>query len=132
MQDESKNKPMKIFRCGAVAAAIWVDHRVIDDAVVKVHSIRITKNYRQDNEWKSTTTFATEDLPKVDLVAKEAYRFLRLRSEELADPVNGRPTAEDEPREKNKRPHATTGTQTITRKQEGTVAETDLRRDGNP
>jgi hypothetical protein len=95
MQDESKNKPTKIFRCGAVAAAIWADHRVINDAVVKVHSIRITKNYRQDDEWKSTTTFATEDLHKVALVATEAYRFLRLRSEEPADPVGSRRTVED-------------------------------------
>ncbi len=84
-----------VFRCGAVAAAIWVDHRVINDAVVKVHSIRITKNYRQGDEWKHTTTFTTEDLLKVGFVAGEAYRFLRLRSEEPAEPVNGLRTTED-------------------------------------
>lgn len=95
MQDESKNTPTKVFRCGAVQAAIWTDHRVINDAVAKVHSIRITKSYRQDDEWKSTTTFTTEDLPKVAMVATEAYRFLRLRTKEPADPVDGRRPAED-------------------------------------
>ena len=95
MQDESKNTPTKVFRCGAVQAAIWTDHRVIHDAVVKIHSIRITKNYRQGDEWKSTTTFTTEDLPKVAVVATEAYKFLQLRSEEPADPVDGRRIAED-------------------------------------
>jgi hypothetical protein len=96
-ENEVKTRPIRIFCCGAVQAAIWADHRVINDAVVKVHSIRITKNYRQDDEWKRTTTFATEDLPKVAMVATEAYRFLRLRTEEPADPVNGRRTAEDAP-----------------------------------
>lgn len=94
-ENEVKTRPIRIFRCGAVAAAIWVDHRVINDAVVKVHSIRITKNYRQGDEWKRTTTFTTEDLLKVAMVATEAYKFLRLRSEEPAEPVNGRRPAED-------------------------------------
>ena len=94
-ENDVRTRPIRVFRCGAVAAAIWVDHRVINDAVVKVHSIRITKNYRQGDEWKRTTTFATEDLPKMAVVAMEAYKFLRLRSEEPADPVGSRQTTED-------------------------------------
>ena len=94
-ENDVRTRPIRVIRCGAVQAAMWVDHRVIHDAVVKIHSIRITKSYQQDDEWKNTTTFATEDLPKVDLVAKEAYRFLRLRSEEPADPVGSRRTVED-------------------------------------
>lgn len=43
-ENDVRTRPIRVFRCGAVAAAIWVDHRVIDDAVVKVHSIRITKH----------------------------------------------------------------------------------------
>ena len=94
-ENEVKTRPIRVIRCGAVQAAIWVDQRVIKDAVVKIHSIRITKNYRQGDEWKRTTTFTTEDLLKVSLVTKEAYKFLRLRSEEPADPVGGRGTVED-------------------------------------
>lgn len=94
-ENDVRTRPIRVIRCGAVQAAIWVDHRVIHDAVVKIHSIRITKNYRQGDEWKSTTTFTTEDLPKVGIVATEAYRFLRLRTEEPGDRVDGRHTAED-------------------------------------
>jgi len=94
-ENDVRTRPIRVIRCGAVQAAIWVDHRVINDAVVKIHSIRITKNYRQDDEWKSTTTFTTEDLSKVAMVATEAYRFLRLRSEKPADPENGRRTIKD-------------------------------------
>lgn len=94
-EDGAKTRPARVLRCSAVEAAIWVDHRVIDNAVVKLYSIRITKSYRQDSEWRNTTTFTAEDLPKVAMVATEAYRFLRLRSEEPADSVNGQRTAED-------------------------------------
>jgi len=79
-ENDVKTRPIRVFRCGAVQAAIWADHRVINDTVVKHHSIRITKNYRQDDEWKSTTTFAAEDLPKASIVAMEVYRYLRVRS----------------------------------------------------
>ena len=94
-ENDVKTKPIRVIRCGAVQAPIWVDHRVIDDAVVKIHSIRITKNYRQGDERKRTTTFTTEDLPKVAMVATETYRFLRLRSEEPADRADGRRNTED-------------------------------------
>ena len=44
MQDEMKNKTKyKVFRCGAIQAAIWTNQRVMDDAVVEVHSIKIDK-----------------------------------------------------------------------------------------
>ena len=88
MQNETTTKPVKVFRCGAIQAAIWVNHRVIDNAVVDVHSVRITKCYLQDGEWKNTIVFAADDLPKVALVATEAFRFLRLRSTEPDDCEN--------------------------------------------
>ncbi len=82
MQDEMRNKPDKAFRCGAVQAAIWANRRVIDNAVVEVYSIRIDKSYKTGDEWKRTTSFAPEDLPKVSVVAMACYEHLRLRSSE--------------------------------------------------
>jgi len=82
MQQTTNNKPIKVFRCGCVKAPIWLNHTVIDRAVVPIHSIQLTKIYQQDGEWKSTTSLSPEDLPKAALVLTEAYRFLRLQSEE--------------------------------------------------
>ncbi len=62
MHDEATNKPVKVFRCGAVQAAIWTNPRVIDNAVVEVPSVRIDKSYNEGDEWKKTTSFAAEDL----------------------------------------------------------------------
>jgi len=80
MQDEMQNKPSKVFRCGPVQAAIWINQRVMDDAVVEVHSIKIDKSYKDGDDWKRTSSLTAEDLPKVSIVAMAAYRHLRLRS----------------------------------------------------
>ena len=89
MQDDTRMKPVKVFRCGAVQAAVWANQRVMDNAVVEVHSVRFSKSYKEGDEWKRTTTFTTEDLPKVALVATEVYKFLRLRSEEPSGVLEG-------------------------------------------
>jgi len=76
-----------VFTCGAVKAAVWADSRVINNTVVEVHSVRIDRSYKgkDSGEWKHTNTFNAEDLPKVALVATEAYKWLRLRSQENED-----------------------------------------------
>jgi len=78
MQDEARTKPVKVFRCGVVKAAIWTNQRVINNAVVEVHSIKIDKSYKEGDEWKRTATFTAEDLPKVSIVAMESYKYLRV------------------------------------------------------
>lgn len=88
MDETIKRSPDKSFSCGLVKAAIWADSRVINNTVVEVHSIIIDRSYKDkdDGEWKYTTTFAAEDLPKVAVVAMASYKWLRLRSFE---PDNG-------------------------------------------
>ena len=81
MSDSKTNpKPCKVISCGPVQAAIWADHRITDSTVVELHSIKISKCYKKDDQWQHTTNFTTEDLPKVSVVAMEAYRFLRVKS----------------------------------------------------
>lgn len=95
MQEEVRNRPSKVFCCGAVKAAIWTNQRVIDNAVVEVHSIKIDKSYKEGDEWKRTTSFAAEDLPKVSVVAMASYRHLRLRSDEPFDATSSRERTDD-------------------------------------
>ena len=71
-------KPVKRFRCGPIAASIWQDSRVHNNQVVTFYSISIDKAYKDGEEWKHAKTFAAEDLPKVCIVAEEAYKHLRL------------------------------------------------------
>jgi len=74
------NKPEKRFHCGFISASIWAKSKSVEGEMVKFYSINIDKAYKDGDDWKHTTSFAAEDLPKVVLVANEAYRYLRLRS----------------------------------------------------
>lgn len=73
------SKPEKKFRCGPVTASIFSEARVVNGQMVKFYSTCIDKAYRDGEQWKHTTSFAAEDLPKVALLATEVYRHLRVR-----------------------------------------------------
>ena len=72
------SRPEKTFRCGPITASIWAQTKTVNEDLVKFHSISIDKAYMNGDEWKHTNSFAAEDLPKVALVANEAYRYIRL------------------------------------------------------
>ena len=73
------NKPEKKFSCGSISASIWANTKVVTGETVKFHSVTINKAYKEGEEWKYTNSFNIEDLPKVALVATEAYKYVRLR-----------------------------------------------------
>ena len=74
------NKPEKRFKCGPISASIWADGKMVEGDIVKFYSVNITKAYLDGDEWKHTTSFSAEDLPKVALLANEAYKYIRLSS----------------------------------------------------
>ena len=73
------NKPEKKFNCGSISASIWANTKVVAGETVKFYSVTINKAYKEGEEWKYTNSFNIEDLPKVALVATEAYKYVRLR-----------------------------------------------------
>ena len=76
------SNPKQRFRCGPVTANIWSSSKSIEGEMVKLYSIKIDKVYKEKEIWKHTFSFAAEDLPKVALVAHEAYKYIRLTSTE--------------------------------------------------
>ena len=75
--------PQKTFRCGRIAASVWLNPQVVNKAMVNLPSIKITKAYKkdpQDNEYAYTNSFNIDDLPAVTLVAQEVYRHFRLNT----------------------------------------------------
>ncbi len=74
------NKPEKKFSCGSISASIWANTKVVNGEKVKFNSVTINKAYREGEEWKYTNSFNIEDLPKVALVATEAYKYIKLKS----------------------------------------------------
>ena len=72
-------KPEKRFSCGPVSASIWTKTKTVEGEMVKFYSVTITKAYKEGDDWKYTNSFDIEDMPKVALVATEAYKYMRLR-----------------------------------------------------
>ena len=73
-------KPEKKFNCGPISANIWARTKTVEGETVKLYSVTINKAYKEDEDWKHTNSFSIEDLPKVALVANEAYKYIRLKS----------------------------------------------------
>ena len=72
-------KPEKKFKCGAVEAAVFVNEIDKNGKPVQLKKVSIQKRYRNaDGEWNSTNSYDANDLPKLKLVADEAYRYLVL------------------------------------------------------
>ena len=82
------NKPEKKFNCGPISASIWANTKVVTGETVKFYSVAINKAYKEGHEWKYTDSFNIEDLPKVTLVANEAYKYIRLYSPESQEDSN--------------------------------------------
>ncbi|MHC4558459.1 MAG: hypothetical protein ACYTFW_13770 [Planctomycetota bacterium] len=74
------NKPEKKFNCGSISASIWANTKVVNGETVKLYSVTINKAYKEGEGWKYTNSLNIEDLPKVALVANEAYKYIRLKS----------------------------------------------------
>ena len=53
---------------------------VVNGEMVKLYSVTINKAFKEGDEWKHTNSFNIEDLPKIALVATEAYKYIRLKS----------------------------------------------------
>jgi hypothetical protein len=72
-------KPEKKFRCGAVEAAVFVNKIDKDGQILRLKKVSIQKRYKDaDGNWNSTNSYDANDLPKLKLVADEAYRYLAL------------------------------------------------------
>lgn len=73
-------KPTKKFVAGSIAATVW--NNLTKDESKEYKTISIDRNYKDENdEWKSTNTLRTSDLPKAILVLNKAYEFLSLKEE---------------------------------------------------
>jgi hypothetical protein len=72
-------QPEKRFKCGACEAAIFENEVVKNGKTLRLKKVSIQKRYRDaDGNWNSTNSYDANDLPKLKLVADEAYRYLTL------------------------------------------------------
>lgn len=76
------NKPETKFRCGNTTATIWRNTKKINGQDVDMHSVTIEKSYKDGEEWKTTSSFSVNDLPKVRLVSDLAYEYVMMQNKD--------------------------------------------------
>jgi hypothetical protein len=79
-----KSNLVKRFSTGAVSAAIWNNESLNQNGeIVEFKTISFNRRYldKNTNQWKSTDTLKTQDLPKAILVLQKAYEHLALRDD---------------------------------------------------
>ena len=74
-------KPLVAFQAGAIRGAIWKKTVENDGQTYQDYSIQIIKCYKDGEEWKKTSHFRINDLPKIQLVAGKAFEFLSMKKQ---------------------------------------------------
>ena len=78
-------KPVKVFKAGAVEAAIFENERTVGGRKLKMHNVVFKRSYKdKDGKWQHTDSFGINDVPKVELLSKKSYEFMAMgdRAEE--------------------------------------------------
>lgn len=65
-------KPLQEFRLGRIVAAVWKNTSEQGDW----HSVRISRLYREGDEWRRSDSFGRDDLPLVAKVADQAHGWI--------------------------------------------------------
>ena len=72
----NKEKPTKAFKAGPIQVAIFMNRRKVNGKDTTIPSVSFQKRYRDGEEWKSTSSLDTNDVPKAILALTKAYDYL--------------------------------------------------------
>ena len=73
-----KQKPVHEIRLGRIKAAIWENKTQNGN----MHSVTITRLYKDDEGWKDSTSFGRDDLPLVAKVADLVHTWIFQQNQE--------------------------------------------------
>ena len=81
MSTSPANRPIKEFRVRNLSLAIWQNEGTRDGRPVTLHSITLNKRYRdqETGEWRDSSSFFPDDLPRLRLLLDKAYEHILLR-----------------------------------------------------
>lgn len=84
---ETKNKPVKKYRAGAVSATVWNNQGKQEDGKEFSYStISLERSYKdRAGAWQTTNSLRINDLPRAEVVLHQAYEFLVLNKDGEAE-----------------------------------------------
>jgi hypothetical protein len=78
---ELTNKPVFKLRIGSVQAAVWEN----EGPNGPWHNVTFTRAFKQDGEWKSSSSFNRDDLLVLAKVADQAHSYICDQKREPAE-----------------------------------------------
>ena len=70
-------QPEKVFKQGSCSAAVFVNRVNKNGKTMEMRSVLLQKGYKdRDGQWKTTSSFGINELPKILLAASKAYDYL--------------------------------------------------------
>jgi hypothetical protein len=82
-------KPVHEIRLGRIKAAIWEN----DTQNGSLHNVTFTRLYKDEDQWKDSTSFGRDDLPLLAKVADMAHTWIFTQKQE--DPNGSKETGRD-------------------------------------
>lgn len=73
---ETGNKPVKVFRIKGVKVSIWANSVTIDGRETIMHKVTDQRIYREGDDWKTTESYSRDDLPILQMLVQDAYRWI--------------------------------------------------------
>ena len=68
----SKTRPVHELRLGRIRAAIWEN----ETPNGMLHNVTVSRLYKDGDEWKDSTSFSRDDLPRVGKVLDRAHSWI--------------------------------------------------------
>ena len=75
-KQSAKNPPEKTFRMGLVSASVFLNEVETDDGVREIRNVNLQRRYKDNGDWKSTTSFGLTDLPLAIRVLQLAQQHI--------------------------------------------------------
>ena len=72
MSTSTKSRPVHEVRMGRIKAAIWANET--DNGTR--HNVTVTRLYKDEDQWKDSSSFGRDDLPLVAKVVDQAHSWI--------------------------------------------------------
>jgi hypothetical protein len=69
-------KPVSVHRFRGVSASVFENTSKIGNRMVPFFKVSLQKSYKDGDEFKTTSSFAREDLPVAALLLQRAWEFI--------------------------------------------------------
>lgn len=86
--NKKQSAPIKKFRVGGISVDIWENVSMNQKGEEQTfRNVSIQKSYKDKNsdEWKTSTSFNLNDIPKLQTCLTKAYEYLALKNETVED-----------------------------------------------